>query len=189
MKKIAILLVALVFSVTTFSQEKSEVEKFWNTLQSLCGKSFEGKLELPENDESFGGKKLVMNVRSCSDTTIKIPFFVGDDKSRIWVLTYKDNRILLKHDHRHEDGTEDKVTQYGGRTTNSGKANIQIFPADQETAKLLPRAAGNVWWITVTETTFTYNLRRLGSGTVFKVVMDLTKTVENPGPPWGWKEN
>jgi len=188
MNKILPFLLLLVCYTTSFSQEKNEAKQFWNALQELCGKSFEGTLEIPADDEQFGGKRLLMHVRYCSDTVIKIPFFVGNDKSRTWVLTYADDRITLKHDHRHKDGSEDEITQYGGKTVNSGQANIQVFPADEETKKLIPAASANVWWITLSDTTFTYNLRRLGTPRVFKVVMYLTKTVENPGPPWGWKE-
>lgn len=187
MKKIITLLIILSASVI-FSQEKSEAQQFWNSLQSLCGKSFEGTLILPENDEQFGGKKLVMHVRSCSESVIKIPFFVGEDKSRTWVLTFEDERILLKHDHRHEDGSVDKITMYGGKTTSSGQAIIQIFPADQETKTLIPEASTNVWWITLNEKEFTYNLRRLGTPRVFKVAFDLTNTIKNPNAPWGWKD-
>ncbi|WP_108809262.1 hypothetical protein [Aquimarina spinulae] len=186
MKKIHFLIFLLGCFTASFSQDTNEAQQFWNSLQNLCGKSFEGTLELPKEDEQFGGKRLVMHVRYCSDTAIKIPFFVGDDKSRTWVLTYKDNRITLKHDHRHEDGSEDKITQYGGVTTNLGQKGIQVFPADEETKKMIPAASTNVWWITVDDTTFTYNLRRIGTPRVFKVVMDITKPVENPDAPWGW---
>ncbi|WP_347923492.1 hypothetical protein [Pontimicrobium sp. SW4] len=181
------LLILLSFSIM-FSQEKSEAKHFWNALQNICGKSFEGTLVLPENDEQFGGKKLVMHVRSCSDNVIKIPFFVGDDKSRTWVLTFENNRILLKHDHRHEDGTEDKITMYGGKTTNAGQSTIQIFPADEETKNLIPAASTNVWWITLNDKEFSYNLRRLGTPRVFKVTFDLTKEIDIPSAPWGWKD-
>lgn len=177
----------LSFSVS-FSQEKSEAQQFWNSLQNLCGKSFEGTLVLPENDQQFGGKQLIMHVRSCTDNIIKIPFFVGDDKSRTWVLTYENDRILLKHDHRHKDGSEDEITQYGGKTTNAGQVSIQTFPADQETKNLIPEASTNIWWITLNDVEFTYNLRRLGTPRVFKVTFDLTKAVENPDAPWGWKD-
>jgi len=187
MNKIITLLIVLSFSAS-FSQEKSEAEQFWNSLQNLCGKSFEGKLELPLNDEQFGGKKLIMHIRSCNDEVIKIPFFVGEDKSRTWVLTYENDRITLKHDHRHKDGTEDEITMYGGTTTNSGQATIQVFPADQETKTLIPAASTNVWWITLNKTEFTYNLKRLGTPRVFRIVFDLTKVVENPEAPWGWKD-
>lgn len=188
MSKIITLLLVLGFSTVSFSQSKSEAKLFWDSLQTLCGKSFEGSLELPVNDEQFGGKKLLMHVRHCSDTLIKIPFFVGEDSSRTWILTLDNDRIILKHDHRHKDGSEDKITQYGGKTTNSGQSQIQVFSADEETKKMIPGASTNVWWITLNDTIFSYNLRRLGTPRVFKVVMDLTKTVENPDQPWGWKE-
>jgi len=166
----------------------TEANAFWNKLQSLCGKAFEGTLELPENDADFGGKKLVMHVRSCDDNMIRIPFFVGDDKSRTWVLTFEEDRIQLKHDHRHEDGSEDAVNMYGGKTTNSGQATIQSFPADQHTKTIIPAASTNIWWITLDDNQFTYNLRRLGTERVFRVSFDLTKTIETPEAPWGWKD-
>ncbi|MFT7330532.1 MAG: hypothetical protein ACI848_000598 [Roseivirga sp.] len=162
-----------------------ETQKFWNQLKTLCGKSFEGQLILPENDKDFGGKHLVMHVRSCEENRIRIPFFVGDNKSRTWVLTYSDSRIQLKHDHRHKDGRSDEITMYGGTTTNSGQATIQVFPADQETKKMIPAAASNVWWITLDDKEYTYNLRRLGTDRVFRVVFDLTKEIETPDEPWG----
>jgi hypothetical protein len=76
---------------------------------------------------------------------------------------------------------------YGGSTTNSGAASRQVFPADEETAKLLPAAAGNVWWIELAPGEyFTYNLRRIGTDRLFTVKFDLTKSVTAPPPPWGW---
>ena len=53
---------------------------------------------------------------------------------------------------------------------------------------MIPAAATNVWWITIDENTFTYNLKRLGTERIFKVVMDLTKPVSIPKAPWGWEE-
>jgi hypothetical protein len=166
----------------------TEANAFWDALQALCGNAFEGTLELPENDPDFGGKQLVMHIRTCEDNIIRIPFFVGDDKSRTWVLTFEDDRIQLKHDHRHEDGSEDDVNMYGGKTTNSGQATIQTFPADQHTKTIIPAASTNIWWITLDDNQFTYNLRRLGTERVFRVSFDLTKTIETPEAPWGWKD-
>lgn len=178
----------LVSSFSVVAQEKSGAQQFWETLKKHCGKSFEGVItEGPANDD-FRGKRLVMHVRNCDENTIRIPFFVGEDQSRTWVLTFENNRMTLKHDHRHEDGSEDKVTQYGGTSPNSGLPGIQIFPANQQTSDLIAYASNNVWWITVDETSFTYNLRRIGSDRVFSVKFDLTKTVENPSAPWGWKD-
>jgi len=178
----------LLICINLCSQEVSSSQAFWNTLQSHCGKAYEGVLELPKEDEAFGGKRLKMHVISCSDTEIKIPFFVGEDRSRTWILTYENHRISLKHDHRHEDGTEDDVNFYGGTSSNEGKSDIQFFPADPHTQEMIPAAATNVWWITLDESTFTYNLKRLGTDRIFKVVMDLTQTIDTPAPPWGWKK-
>ena len=180
------LLIALFLVLQILSQETSPSETFWNTLKTHCGKAYEGSLVLPEEDEAFGGKKLVMHVRACDTNEIKIPFYVGDDKSRTWIITKNEGILSLKHDHRHEDGTEDEVNFYGGTATNSGKEEIQFFPADVATQQMIPGAATNVWWITLDENTFTYNLKRLGTDRIFKVVMDLTRTVSEPEAPWGW---
>jgi hypothetical protein len=161
--------------------------QFWDTLKNHCGKSYEGQITAGgKESDGFIGEKLVMHVRSCNENEIRIPFFVGDDKSRTWVLTIDDkNLILLKHDHRMKDGSEDAVTQYGGLSPNTGSANIQFFPADQFTSDLLAHATNNVWWITLDDTSFTYNLRRIGTDRLFSVTFDLTTEVQTPGAPWG----
>lgn len=178
----------LFISVNTVKSQ-STTEQFWASLQAHCGNAYEGTLVTGATaSDPFTGKKLVMHVRACNDTTIRIPFFVGDDKSRTWVLTKNNNAITLKHDHRHEDGSEDKITQYGGNTPNTGSASLQYFPADQYTCNLIPAAATNVWWISVDDKTLTYNLRRIGTDRLFTVSFDLTKKVEAPTAPWGWKD-
>ncbi len=183
-----LILLFLIFSLKGFTQSEPGVKVFWNNLKPLCGKAYAGTvIEAPENDD-FRGKKLIMHVRSCSESMIFIPFLVGDNRSRTWVLTLKDNRVQLKHDHRHEDGSPDAVTMYGGTTSNSSLSNILVFPADQETADLIPAAATNVWWITLDDTSFTYNLRRLGTDRYFSIRFDLTKPVETPPAPWGWTD-
>ncbi|MGF1556813.1 hypothetical protein [Paucihalobacter sp.] len=182
------IVIALLITCSLYSQETNS-DTFWERLQQLCGKSFEGKLIVPENDAQFGGKALVMHVRSCTDTVIKIPLFVGDDKSRTWVLTYVNGLIELKHDHRHQDGSPDETTMYGGTASNPGKAQVQVFPADAFTAELIPAAATNIWWITVNETELTYNLKRVDTPRQFTMAFDLTKAIDNPGPPWGWTDN
>jgi hypothetical protein len=169
-----------------FAQGQAPSQKFWELLSSHCGKSYEGKLVSPDSDPRFAGK-LVMHVRSCEEGRLRIPFFVGEDLSRTWVLTMDEQQLIqLKHDHRHADGSEDAVTQYGGKATNTGSSSTQFFPADSFTAAMLPAAVGNVWFITVDETSFTYNLRRLGSATLFSVRFDLTQPIDTPPAPWGW---
>ncbi len=186
MKKL-ILIISLFLSTNAFAQQNNNVQQFWNQLKKHCGKAYQGVVTEGMTD-AFKNGPLVMHLRMCGDNLIKIPFFVGDDKSRTWVLKLETDRILLKHDHRHADGSEDKVTQYGGWSTNTGQAAMQIFPADEETAKLLPAATGNVWWITIDDQHFTYNLRRIGTERVFRVKFDLSAPVQTPEAPWGWTE-
>lgn len=187
MKKMFFLMIFSI-STMTYAQEKTGAKQFWENLKKHCGKSYEGSISAGAGNDDFSNKTLIMHVRSCEDNTIRIPFFVGENKSRTWVLTFANDRITLKHDHRHEDGSEDKVTQYGGTASNSGLPEIQFFPADQQTASLLPNASTNVWWITLDKDVFSYNLRRIGSDRLFTVKFDLSKPVDTPSAPWGWKE-
>lgn len=187
MKKILFVLLGCA-SISGFSQSKNPTDDFFNNLKKHCDKAYKGEITQGQGNKDFDGKELVMHVRSCKENEIRIPFFVGDDKSRTWVLKRENDRILLKHDHRHQDGSEDKVTQYGGWTPNAGSSSMQIFPADEETRVLIPYAANNVWWITIDETSFTYNLRRVGSDRQFSVKFDLSKEVKKPQAPWGWKD-
>ena len=104
---------------------------FWEGLNELCGQAFEGRVvENVPPDSSFEGRALVMHVRSCDPGEIHIPFHVGDDRSRTWVVTTTAVGLRLKHDHRHEDGTEDAITQYGGDTRGRGTSAAQDFHAD-----------------------------------------------------------
>ena len=160
-------------------------------MQKLCGKAFNGTVAAaPADDTMFKDKTLVMHVRSCEADRIRIPFVVGEDRSRTWVLTRKGDRLLLKHDHRHQDGKPDRVTMYGGLTTSVGMPTRQMFPADQETVETIPAAATNVWWIDlVPGESFSYNLRRLGSERHFSIRFDLKNGVRPPEAPWGWTES
>ena len=176
------------FSLSAQSTKPNSLQ-FWQTLATHCGQAFEGEVvTAPANDTTFAGKKLVMHVRSCAPYRIRIPFHVGENYSRTWVLTLHDSLIQLKHDHRHEDGSEDRVTQYGGMATNTGNKTTQYFPADQFTVNLLPTAASNVWWIDVTDNYFTYNLRRTGSDRQFSIRFNLKSPISIPPAPWGWED-
>ena len=159
-------------------------------LLELCGKSFEGRIVSPPAaaDASFAGKRLVMHVRDCSPAEMRIPFHVGENRSRTWVISRTSTGLQLKHDHRHEDGTADAVTQYGGETAGPGTAARQEFPADAESKSLftregIPESSNNVWAVEVTPRTFAYELRR--PGRFFRVEFDLSRLVSKPPPAWG----
>ena len=188
MKQLLYFLLLLPFCA--LAQDQTTSEKFWKQLEAHCGKSYEGLITAGAVEgDGFTGKKLLMHVRSCKQNEIRIPFFVGEDKSRTWILTKNSDKILsLKHDHRNPDGSEEKITQYGGVSSNVGMENLQMFPADAHTIAILPAAATNVWWFTIDDKTMNYNLRRIGSERVFTVAFDLTKTVATPTAPWGTKD-
>lgn len=156
----------------------------WTELQSLCGRAFEGKMVegTAAGDAEIGAQRLVMHVRSCTANEIRIPFHVGENRSRTWVLTRTQSGLRLKHDHRHEDGSEDAVTQYGGDAVTFDTRSVD-FPADAHTAALIPPSATNIWTVAVDPgRTFTYALRR--EGRRFRVEFDLTRPVPPPPAPW-----
>lgn len=168
----------------------AEQEAFWQALRALCGRAFAGRVveSTSATDAALAGQRLIMHVRSCGDTEIRIPFHVGENRSRTWVITRTATGLRLKHDHRHEDGSEDKVTQYGGDTAGAGEAGEQSFPADAFTANLLPAARTNVWTLRVAPgKTLSYRLVRAAEGRRFRVEFDLTRPVAAPPPPWGSK--
>lgn len=183
----ALLCFLLLLPLHILAQEQTNSEKFWTQLQAHCGKAYEGEIIAgAKPGDGFTGKKLVMHVRSCDTSDIRIPFFVGENKSRTWVLHKNTDHIIsLKHDHRKPDGTEDELTQYGGISPNLGLTDRQIFPADTHTSQIIPEASSNVWWFTIDDTSITYNLRRIGTDRFFSVRFDLSKPIETPEAPWG----
>src|SRR5688572_6544343 len=124
--------------VLSFSRQVETQKAFFENVKKLCGRQFEGETVFPSDvNHPMVGKKLVVRVETCSNKEIRMPFRVGEDKSRTWVLTMTKDGLLLKHDHRHVDGTPDLITDYGGLATASGTQFRQSFPADAATAKLI----------------------------------------------------
>jgi hypothetical protein len=170
-------------------------DAFLTALRSHCGQAFAGRVlvDTPASaNDAFAGKPLVMHVRECGAETTRVPFHVGDDHSRTWVLTRTANGIQLKHDHRHEDGTSDKVTMYGGNTEAAGTAQRQSFPVDGESianfsANGLTASVNNTWAMEIEPgRRFLYELSR-PNGRLFQVEFDLSRPVPPPPAPWGDK--
>ena len=177
-------LVGLVLSFFLVScRTAAPADSLWSAIQPLCGKAFEGRVVegTEPSDDDFRQQRLLMHVRDCSAGEIRIPFHVGENRSRTWVLTRTADGVRLKHDHRHEDGTEDRISQYGGDTRAIADPLVLDFYADDFTAGLIPAAATNVWTIAVDPgKTFTYALRREAQGRRFRVEFDLTRPVAAP---------
>ena len=166
-------------------------QQWWESLTALCGQAFAGRMThfLRPDDGGWLDREVVMHVRRCSDSEILIPLHVGDNRSRTWVVTRTDQGFRLKHDHRHEDGSEDDVTWYGGHSTDPGRANRQTFPVDDYSRALflangLSASVGNFWSIEVHPgEKYAYELVR--QGRVFRAEFDLSRPVEPPPAPWG----
>ena len=171
-------------------------DQFLAALATHCGQAFEGRIVANEprgnEPDAFEGKRLVMHVRGCDAPAegLRVPFHVGEDRSRTWVLTRTAEGLRLKHDHRHEDGSDDAVTMYGGDTAGPGTAVRQEFPVDAESIAMFEReglnaSLSNTWAMEVEPgQRFLYELTRPG-GREFKVEFDLTTPVEPPPAPWG----
>lgn len=173
--------------------EVAPIDVFLANIAGHCGQAFAGRIvanEPAQDDDAFEGKPLVMHVRECGSAEIRVPFHVGEDRSRTWVLTRTPEGLRLKHDHRHEDGSDDELTQYGGDTVAPGSANRQVFPVDAGSIELFERlgysaSISNAWAIEIEPgARFLYELSRPG-GRLFQVEFDLTTPVEPPPAPWG----
>lgn len=171
-------------------------DAFLARIAAHCGQAFAGRIvanEPAQADDPFDGKALVMHVRECSAAEVKVPFHVGDDHSRTWVLTRTATGLRLKHDHRHQDGSEDAVTMYGGDTASDGSAVRQEFPVDAYSVEMFQReglgaSVANTWAMEIEPgTRFLYELSRPG-GRLFQVEFDLARPVALPPTPWGHRE-
>lgn len=165
MKKICLVMTLLLcFSACHQKKPQASIQQsFFKNLKTLCGQVFTGASTYPDDpNHDFAGKLLVANFSACSDDEIRVKFDVGEDQSRTWVITQSEQGLLLKHDHRHEDGTPDEITNYGGWANESGTAWRQFFEADSETAALIPAASTNVWMLQYESQskTLTYDLKR-----------------------------
>lgn len=186
----AIILAAatLLMSCAEETRTDDAADSFMAALANHCGKAYEGRIASDDpRDDRFATNHLVMHVRECAGNEIRIPFHVGEDRSRTWVITRTEAGLRLKHDHRHEDGSEDAVTQYGGDSAEITQSRAQ-FPVDTYSISMFEReglveSVTNIWAIEITDAQFAYELSR--EGRYFRVEFDLSEPVEAPPAPWG----
>ena len=164
----------------------------FTALSARCGEAYEGRvLGDDPRDEDWRSETLVMHIRECGADEIRIPLHVGENRSRTWVVTRQGEGLRLKHDHRHEDGSEDVLTQYGGDTEGAVTGLMAEFPADQFSRDLfvregIPVSADNVWLMQIEGDSFTYGLTRPDRN--FRAVFDLSQPVDPPPAPWGFED-
>ncbi|WP_411274293.1 hypothetical protein, partial [Daejeonella sp.] len=103
------------FILVSFGARAQGNAAFFRELQSKKGKTFYGKtIYMPDTTKAndFWGKELSFTVNK-RHGELKMPFIVGENKSRTWILKKTRGRLELKHDHRHEDGKPDSISNYG----------------------------------------------------------------------------
>ncbi|MEE2525489.1 hypothetical protein V0U79_03860 [Hyphobacterium sp. HN65] len=171
--------------------DEVQAATLFDALQAYCGQAFEGAVASEDpRDADWAGQTLTMHVRECSDNEIRIPLHVGEDRSRTWVVSRTEAGFRLKHDHRHEDGSEDVLTQYGGDSSTVSDSRVE-FPADPFSRDLferegIPASSENVWLMQIEGESFTYGLDR--PGRTFRAVFDLSTPVDAPPAPWGFED-
>ncbi|MEM7459795.1 MAG: hypothetical protein AAF331_10060 [Pseudomonadota bacterium] len=165
--------------------------EYFERLTQLCdGQAYAGRLVSNDAaDADFDGVDMTIGPASCSGLVVRVPFRVGEDRSRTWEITRTTDGIRLKHDHRHRDGTEDVLTQYGGDSDGALTISRHDFPADQETKDLFVRegievSTQNTWSVEIEPgDMFAYQMSR--PNRLFRVEFDLTKPTTMPPPSWG----
>lgn len=183
-------LICLALAACATAAPRSPQDEFFANLLALCGQAFEGRVVSSDaRDAGMAAQRLVMHVRECDAEEVRAPFHVGEDRSRTWVITRTPEGLRLKHDHRHENGAPDTLTQYGGDTVAPGSTSRQEFPADEASRQLfvanaIAASAENVWAIEIAPgRAFVYELRRPNRH--FRVEFDLAHPVALPPAPWG----
>ena len=165
-------------------------DAFFNAIKAHCGKAFQGKVSKDNVGNTFGNAKLVMHIRKCTDSEIQIPFHVGEDASRTWILTKTGAGLMLKHDHRNEDGSFHSSTMYGGHTVDEGFPQVQSFPTDVYSKALfiesgIAASTDNVWQMMIYPSRFSYRLIR--PAREVQVDFDLKNPIATPSAPWGYE--
>lgn len=174
-------------SATQQAQHQPDVEKtktsqdiFFERFKTLEGQRFLGKeVYIQEGRESWAHLEMEMYVREWKEDVVYIPFRLADNSSRTWTIYRQDdNRLWLRHDHRHEDGTPEDINMYGGFSSDKSDAQQQFFPADDYTCKLISYACENEWILRLKEdlTVFSYILEKSGVR-IIQIDFDLTQPV------------
>ena len=209
-------------SPDTSSGPVSAADAFFATLETQCGKAYAGRLVSNDpRDADWAGKRMIAHWADCHDSgqrdgnedSVSIALHIEDasepdgwNRSRTWIVDrkvlYLSSRdqgatvLTLSHDHRHRDGTQDTVTQYGGNSFGLGGATAQSFPVSEQSIALFERegltaSTTNVWRMEVDPAThpaprFAYQLTRANDPTrIFRAEFDLSTPVAAPPPAWG----
>ncbi len=174
------LLLALTATPAWAQAASSARDTFWSSLQALCETAAAGKLvSAPPGDTQIDpNAHLVVHFWECSDTELRFPLHVAENRSRTWVFIRHADKLELRHDHRHEDGTEDRTTWYGASTLDDGSATRQEFVTERNGVR-------GGWAVEIEPgKRFTYGTIR-NSEWRHHLAFDLSAPVEPPPMHWG----
>jgi hypothetical protein len=152
-------------------------QAFFEHMRGFCGQTFGGRtIYAEEGDTTFEPARLYFIVEECSDDELRIPFIVGDDASRTWVLRMGEEGLTFFHEHLRPDGTEYETSGFGGHASDEGSPTFQHFPdfrANDET----PAEEHRIWRLRIDREhdLFVYYLDR-GGQPAYRLVFHL-------GPP------
>jgi hypothetical protein len=171
-----------------------DLREFWNALATHCGQAFEGMRVVARDDRPDlleGDEVLIVHFRECSDELLALPFHIGPpdgewDRSRTWRFTWAEDgqRLELRHDHRHPDGTPDlDNTLYGGLSID-GDGSVQRFLYTERTAE---DGSPLGWQIEIVPgERYTYGTFS-GENWTWRLDFDLATPLEaTPPAPWGY---
>lgn len=153
-------------------------DAFWAQLQALCTGAAEGRLLQAPDAQISPDARLVVHFRECGPGELRFPLHVDENRSRTWVFIRHADRLELRHDHRHADGTEESNTWYGATTLEPGTATRQEFVSERNGVR-------SGWRVEIEPgRSFVYGTIRDGAWR-HHLVFDLTRPAEIPPPPWG----
>jgi len=190
MKSSYVIVVLILILLGACSAKPDKKKSFTDSVRSFCGQAFNGKIVTTDAaDDEWRKEIITMHMRDCGED-IKIALHVGENRSRTWILRDEDGRLALRHDHRHEDGTPDALTYYGGLLSVLTETRAE-FPADQSTKDLfdsegIPVSKANTWAMEIQaeDNIFAYEMRRPNRN--FRIEFDTANPVSVPPIPWGW---
>jgi hypothetical protein len=162
-------------------------DAFMANLAQQCGHTFRGEvLDVPEGDTAFADDPpLVMHIRACSPDEVRIPVFVGNDRSRTWIFSRTGGGVDLRHDHRHADGRSEPVTFYGAFVSDTPVAIEPPSPTRHEFKRVHDDLISG-WVIEIVPgERYTYGTQRNGVWR-HRFTFDLTQPIAPLPNPWGY---
>ena len=186
MRAATLTLSAIILTACSASSENPQ-SIFVKNLLPLCDGSFAGKVVSTDAvDEDWRQSSITLGPIECGVDAFRMPLKVGENRSRTWILTPSKTSLTLKHDHRHDDGSPDAVTLYGGTTADRGTATRQAFPVDDYSIEMFKReglaaSITNTWVLDIVPgETLAYELSRppvdgAEKGRFFRVEIDISK--------------